>query len=49
VVEVSEYADAVVVGSAIVQTIQNAAADGTDVASAVGHFVKWLRGAGAPA
>jgi tryptophan synthase alpha chain len=43
VAEVGAYADAAVVGSAIVQTIQKAAAEGADVAGAVEGFVKWLR------
>jgi tryptophan synthase alpha chain len=44
VAEVGTYADAAVVGSAIVQTIQESAAHGGDVARDVEHFVRWLRG-----
>ena len=38
------YADAAVVGSAIVQVIAAAAASGADVAEAVERFVRWLKG-----
>jgi tryptophan synthase alpha chain len=44
VTEVTAYADAAVVGSAIVQTIGKVAAEGGDVAAAVEQFVKWLKG-----
>jgi tryptophan synthase alpha chain len=44
VAEIGTYADAAVVGSAIVQTIATAAADGADVAAAVEQFVRWLKG-----
>jgi tryptophan synthase alpha chain len=43
VAEVNAYADAAVVGSAIVQTIQKAAANGGDVAGEVEQFVSWLK------
>jgi tryptophan synthase alpha chain len=42
--EVLRYADAAVVGSALVQTIGNAAAAKGDVAAAAGRFVSWLKG-----
>jgi len=42
--EVTQYADAAVVGSAIVQTIGKTAAGGGDVAASVEDFVKWLKG-----
>jgi tryptophan synthase alpha chain len=41
--EVMAYADAAVVGSAIVRTIEAAHAAGEDVAAAVEPFVAWLR------
>jgi tryptophan synthase alpha chain len=44
VAEVTAYADAAVVGSALVQTIGKVAAEGGDVAAAVEQFVKWLKG-----
>ena len=44
VAEVAEYADAAVVGSALVERIERAAADGDDVAVAAGDFVRWLLG-----
>ncbi len=39
------YADAAVVGSALVQTIADASARGEDPAQAAGAFVAWLKGA----
>jgi tryptophan synthase alpha chain len=45
VAEVGVYADAAVVGSAIVQVIAKTAADQGDVAAEVGAFVAWLKGA----
>jgi tryptophan synthase alpha subunit len=39
------YADAAVVGSAIVQVAADAAAKGQDVPAAVEQFVRWLKGA----
>jgi tryptophan synthase alpha chain len=42
--EVTAYADAAVVGSAIVQTIGKTSADGGDVAAEVERFVRWLKG-----
>ena len=42
--EVVGYADAAVVGSAIVQVIADAAKNGQDVAGAVEQFVRWLKG-----
>jgi tryptophan synthase alpha chain len=42
--EVLRYADAAVVGSALVQTIGDAAAAKGDVAAAAGRFVSWLKG-----
>jgi tryptophan synthase alpha chain len=44
--EVVAYADAAVVGSALVQKIGEAAASGSDPAAAAGSFVSWLKGAG---
>jgi tryptophan synthase alpha chain len=44
VAEVGAYADAAVVGSAIVQRIAEAAAEGADVAAVVEQFVRWLKG-----
>lgn len=44
VAEVMGYADAAVVGSAIVQVIADAAAKGQDVPAAVERFVAWLKG-----
>jgi len=41
---VTAYADAAVVGSAIVQVIEREAASGGDVAGAVESFVAWLKG-----
>lgn len=41
--EVAGYADAVVVGSAIVQVIEDAAKTGQDVAAAVSECVRWLK------
>jgi tryptophan synthase alpha chain len=43
--EVLEYADAAVVGSAIVQVIADARARGAEPAAAVEQFVRWLKGA----
>jgi tryptophan synthase alpha chain len=42
--EVTAFADAAVVGSAIVRTIADAAADGRDVAGEVERFTAWLKG-----
>ncbi|HWB18505.1 MAG TPA: tryptophan synthase subunit alpha [Vicinamibacterales bacterium] len=42
--EVTSFADAAVVGSAIVQTIADAAANGGDVAGDVERFTSWLKG-----
>ncbi|MEO8481777.1 MAG: tryptophan synthase subunit alpha [Acidobacteriota bacterium] len=42
--EVMGYADAAVVGSALVQVIADAAANGADVPAAVERFVRWLKG-----
>jgi tryptophan synthase alpha chain len=42
--EVVAYADAAVVGSALVQVIADAAAEGRDVPAAVERFVLWLKG-----
>lgn len=42
--EVAAYADAAVVGSALVQVIAKAAAEKDDVATAVEQFVAWLKG-----
>jgi tryptophan synthase alpha chain len=44
VAEVAAYADAAVVGSAIVQQIATAAESGADVAQVVEQFVRYLRG-----
>ncbi|HUL73012.1 MAG TPA: tryptophan synthase subunit alpha [Vicinamibacterales bacterium] len=44
VAEVAAFADAAVVGSAIVQRIADAAASGHDPAAAVEQFVRWLKG-----
>lgn len=41
--EVSRYADAAVVGSAIVQVVADTARDGGDVGHAVEQFVRWLK------
>jgi tryptophan synthase alpha chain len=45
VAEVTKFADAAVVGSAIVQIIAEAAGNNTDVGVAVERFVRWLKGA----
>jgi tryptophan synthase alpha chain len=45
VTEVGAFADAAVVGSALVQVVARAAAEGTDVATAAGRFTRWLKGA----
>jgi tryptophan synthase alpha chain len=45
VAEVTSFADAAVVGSAIVQVIADASARGADVGAAVESFVRWLKGA----
>jgi tryptophan synthase alpha chain len=45
VAEVTGFADAAVVGSALVERIAGADAAGDDVAAAAGTFVRWLRGA----
>ena len=42
--EVNTFADAAVVGSAIVQVIGKTAAENGDVASEVERFVRWLKG-----
>jgi len=42
--EVMTYADAAVVGSALVQVIAEAGAGGQDAAEAAGRFVEWLNG-----
>ena len=42
--EVMTYADAAVVGSALVRVIEEAAAAGQDVPAAVERFVRWLKG-----
>ncbi len=44
--EVLAFADAAVVGSALVQVIGDTAAAGRDVPQAVEEFVRWLRPAG---
>lgn len=44
VAEIAGFADAAVVGSAIVQRIASAAEQGTDPAAAVETFVRWLKG-----
>ena len=44
VAEIAGFADAAVVGSAIVQQIASAAEQGTDPAAAVEGFVRWLKG-----
>jgi tryptophan synthase alpha chain len=41
--EVNAYADAAVVGSAIVQVVAAAAEAGEDVAAAVERFITWLK------
>jgi tryptophan synthase alpha chain len=43
--EVTRFADAAVVGSAIVQVIAEASGSGEDVGGAVESFVRWLKGA----
>jgi tryptophan synthase alpha chain len=45
VAEVTHFADAAVVGSAIVQVIAEANEQGADVGGAVEAFVRWLKGA----
>jgi tryptophan synthase alpha chain len=47
VAEVCVYADAAVVGSALVSVIAEAGA-GTDLIARVEHYVRWLKGAGRP-
>jgi tryptophan synthase alpha chain len=42
--EVTSFADAAVVGSAIVRTIADASAGGSDVAGEVQRFTSWLKG-----
>jgi tryptophan synthase alpha chain len=42
--EVAGFADAAVVGSALVQVIADAASNGGDPARKAGEFVRWLRG-----
>jgi tryptophan synthase alpha chain len=42
--EVMGYADAAVVGSALVQVIAQATAAGQDPAEAAARFVSWLKG-----
>jgi tryptophan synthase alpha chain len=44
VAEVGRYADAAVVGSALVQVVADAAARSTDIGGAVEQFVRWLKG-----
>jgi tryptophan synthase alpha chain len=44
--EVAEFADAAVVGSALVQAIADAAATGGDPAAAAEQFVRWIKGQG---
>jgi tryptophan synthase alpha chain len=44
--EVGEFADAAVVGSALVQVIADAAANGGDPAAKAEDFVRWLKGRG---
>jgi len=44
VAEVAAFADAAVVGSAIVQTVADASARGDEVGRAVEEFVRWLKG-----
>ena len=43
--EVTAYADAAVVGSAIVQVMTDAEQSGQNVAAEVERFVRWLKGA----
>jgi tryptophan synthase alpha chain len=45
VAEITRFADAAVVGSAIVQVMAEANERGTDVGGAVESFVRWLKGA----
>jgi tryptophan synthase alpha chain len=45
VAEITRFADAAVVGSAIVQVIADAHTRGTEVGGAVETFVRWLKGA----
>lgn len=42
--EVWQYADGAVVGSALVEVVARAAADGRDVGEAAEQFVRWLKG-----
>jgi tryptophan synthase alpha chain len=42
--EVGAFADAAVVGSALVQVIADASASGGDPAAKAEQFVRWLRG-----
>jgi tryptophan synthase alpha chain len=42
--EVAEFADAAVVGSALVQVIADAATSGGDPAAKAGQFIRWLKG-----
>jgi tryptophan synthase alpha chain len=44
--EVSDFADAAVVGSALVQVIADASGNGGDPADKAGRFVRWLKGTG---
>jgi tryptophan synthase alpha chain len=46
--EVMQYADAAVVGSALVQVIAETTAAGGDVPAAAEHFVRWLKGTVTP-
>jgi tryptophan synthase alpha chain len=46
VTEILAFADAVVVGSALVDVVGQTAAAGGDVSKAAGDFVRWLRPAG---
>jgi tryptophan synthase alpha chain len=44
VTEVGEFADAAVVGSALVQVIAEASSNGGDPATRAGDFIRWLKG-----
>jgi tryptophan synthase alpha subunit len=48
VAAVNAFADGAVVGSAIVQVIEQAAAAGKPAAPEVERFVKWLKSGGQP-
>jgi tryptophan synthase alpha chain len=45
--EIGGFAEAAVIGSAIVETIATASANGSDVAAEVERFLRWLKGTGA--